>query len=90
MEVSKFRSINVAVAFTAEDKARHESFGNMSRTNDGIRGRNEQDVVMIRTMAGKTLDIVTGIPPVFSAEARDRWAKARKEVEIENLFKNTK
>lgn len=51
------------------------------------RGRAPMDVVMISSSKGKTDDTVTGVPPAFNTDARDRWAKRREEAEIERLFR---
>jgi hypothetical protein len=69
----------------AEDRAHWEWMDGVRRGLCEKRGPLE--VVMIHTAEGKTQDIVTGIPPVFGAEARSVWAKRREEVEIDRLFK---
>jgi len=45
------------------------------------------DAVMISTHEGKTDDNVTGLPPKFKQEDRDRWAARREHMEIERLFR---
>ena len=45
------------------------------------------DEVMIHMREGKTDDNVTGLPPKFKQEDRDRWAARREQMEIERLFR---
>lgn len=69
----------------AEDKAHWEWLDGVRRSYSQKRG--PMEVVMIHTTAGKTQDIVTGIPPAFGAEARSAWANRREEAEIDRLFR---
>lgn len=72
----------------AEDKAHWEKLDQIRRAYTEKRGPLER--VMIVNNEGRTQDTVTGVPPSFNAEARDKWAKRREEAEIERLFKPTK
>ncbi len=69
----------------AEDKAYWE--GRDARRREHGKSRVPMDVVMIHTNEGRTTDIVTGIPPVFGAEAHSAWANRRDDAIIEGLFK---
>ena len=43
-------------------------------------------VKYVGSYGGLRTDTKTGIPPVFSAEARERWQRDRSPLEIERLF----
>jgi hypothetical protein len=60
------------------DKHRHSIFGRNVKL----------DAVMIIVREGKTDDNVTGLPPKFKQEDRDRWAARREMMEIERLFRS--
>lgn len=69
----------------AEDRAYWE--GRDARRRELREKRGPLGKVMIRSDVGWTHDTVTGVPPAFNTDARDRWAKRREEAEIERLFK---
>lgn len=60
----------------------------LDRYKQSVLGQSiRHDEVMIHTREGKTDDNVTGLPPKFKQEDRDRWAARREQMEIERLFR---
>lgn len=68
------------------DEVRAEAVNRLRRSLSLSTERAPVDRVMVIDHEGKTRDIVTGVPPSFSEEARSAWAKRREEASIEGLF----